>query len=488
MPTVTGKEELCSSKKNYFKSVQGLGGYTLFDRYGAIENVVNKRIDKHYRHFLAQPIVEGDIITWFSKPYSEIPRRLSELQGEERTKYEQIKSNTLAHYQSVSKQLHNEGKTTEAECFEKATKFVNDDFVYCFDNKTVLGIWGMQLRDEVREPLGIAMQNAPFRTKKPPEVNDPKQPEAPKEEDIPEIIPESKETPVNPFTVRFNAGENGTLNGTSEYSKFAGDIVYSNEIPEVQPKEGYEFAGWDKNPNHYNITGDTEFRAQYREIPPVVPINAGKKSWWSRFWSAGKKSWWSRFWGAGKGCLNWLLLLLLLALIFMVIWCCLLKKCNFNFCGCDCEETTVVIPPEPKVKPDTGPTPGPTPTPTTGDVQFLLEWNNYNDLDLSCIDPSGETISYKHRESSTGGRLEIDMNVDGNRSQEPIENIYWQTGSAPAGTYQVYLTYYAIHDNVDATPYSIIVKYGDTVEEFKSIIKKSDGKIHICTFTYPKQQ
>jgi hypothetical protein len=484
MPKVKGKEQLCSCEKykTYFKSIQGLGGHTLFDRYSDIENIVNKRIDEKYGHFLAQPVVDGDSITWFSKPYSETPLRLSELQGEKRAQYGQIKNDTLAHYQSAIASLKQQGKNSEAECLEKATKFVNDDFVYCFDGKTVLGIWGMELRNEIREPLGLAMKNSFVKKRKPPVADEPEpvpepepQPEEPPAEDAldPEPIPE--EPPVNPFTVRFNAGENGTLNGASEYSKFAGDYVTASEVPTVTPKEGYEFTGWDKNPNNYRVTDDTEFTAQYREIPPtVIPVT---------------ESWWSRFWGAGKGCLSWLLLLLLLALIFMVIWCCLLKKCNFNFCGCDCEETTIVIPePKPKPQPDRNDA-TPTPIiPRTGDVQLLLKWNNYNDLDLSCEDPSGATIWFKNKVSPTGGQLEIDMNAGDHKNSEPIENIYWPSGNAPTGTYKVYLTYYKKKANIDDTPYLVTVKYGTVTKDYQGSIKKSDGRIHICTFEFTNEQ
>ena len=93
MPKVKGKEQLCicENYRTYFKSIQGLGGRTLFDRYDSIENIVNKRVDEKYRHFLAQPIIDGDSIYWFSKPYRETPEHLSGLQGEEHEKYEQIK-------------------------------------------------------------------------------------------------------------------------------------------------------------------------------------------------------------------------------------------------------------------------------------------------------------------------------------------------------------------------------------------------------------
>ena len=121
MAIVKGKEQLCCTEKfkTYFKSIQGLGSHTLFDRYDAIENVVSKKIDDKYRHFLAQPIVDGDSISWYSKPYSETPQQLSDLQGEERAKYDQIKNETIAHYDRVINSLKDEGKTNEAECLEK---------------------------------------------------------------------------------------------------------------------------------------------------------------------------------------------------------------------------------------------------------------------------------------------------------------------------------------------------------------------------------
>ena len=126
-----------------------------------------------------------------------------------------------------------------------------------------------------------------------------------------------------------------------------------------------------------------------------------------------------------------------------------------------------------------------TPTPSTGDVHVLLKWNNYNDLDLHCVDPSGVEIYYNNKKSPTGGILEIDMNADEfSRNSNPIENIYWPTGRAPEGTYSVYLVYYAMHDNVDETSYTIEVKYGDKTEVFQGTIRSTDPKRHICTFNF----
>lgn len=125
-----------------------------------------------------------------------------------------------------------------------------------------------------------------------------------------------------------------------------------------------------------------------------------------------------------------------------------------------------------------------TPAPETGDVQVLLIWNNYNDLDLICTDPIGESVFFRNRRVSSGGQLQIDMNVEYPDSKTPIENIFWEPGGAPNGTYNVYLLYYRQHESaLDATPYTIKVIYGGKTDEYTGTIKKSDDAIHVCTFT-----
>lgn len=128
------------------------------------------------------------------------------------------------------------------------------------------------------------------------------------------------------------------------------------------------------------------------------------------------------------------------------------------------------------------------PTPTEGSVQVLLEWDNYNDLDLLVQEPSGEVIWFQNRLSSSGGQLEIDMN-NGMRafSASPIENIYWRKGLAPKGAYEVWVAYYKRHDNDRTTsPYKVIVKYGNTQRIFKGNASPygDDVLTRVCTFDY----
>ena len=125
-----------------------------------------------------------------------------------------------------------------------------------------------------------------------------------------------------------------------------------------------------------------------------------------------------------------------------------------------------------------------TPSPSTGDVQVLLSWNNYNDLDLVVTDPYNESVWFKNRRVPSGGQLQIDMNVEYPDSKTPIENIYWQQGAAPNGTYNIYLLYYKRHEStINETPYNVKVKYGGKIEDYNGIIKKEDNAIHVGSFT-----
>lgn len=85
-----------------------------------------------------------------------------------------------------------------------------------------------------------------------------------------------------------------------------------------------------------------------------------------------------------------------------------------------------------------------------GDIQINLTWNNNADLDLHVIDPSGEEIYWKHKNSVSGGILDRD-DIDG----EGPENIFWPSGEAPNGIYKVYVSHY--FQSLEATSSFIVV-------------------------------
>jgi len=107
----------------------------------------------------------------------------------------------------------------------------------------------------------------------------------------------------------------------------------------------------------------------------------------------------------------------------------------------------------------------------TGDVQISLMWDNFNDLDLHCVDPAGERIFYGHKTSASRGELDVDMNARAPYSGQPVENIYWPTNGAPEGRYQIFVNHYSLHSPVNDTPYTVALKQGGKTQEFRGTIR-----------------
>lgn len=114
-------------------------------------------------------------------------------------------------------------------------------------------------------------------------------------------MPPVPPTPPHPQTAtcRFNAGENGKLNGNPKITKTIGSRLLVSDIPNVTPNKGFAFKGWDNNPIDSLIKGNTTFNAVYERVLP----------WYKKIWT----------WLTGTGCLKWLfwtLLAILLLLLF----------------------------------------------------------------------------------------------------------------------------------------------------------------------------
>ena len=119
-----------------------------------------------------------------------------------------------------------------------------------------------------------------------------------------------------------------------------------------------------------------------------------------------------------------------------------------------------------------------TPELHSGDIELTLRWNNYNDIDLACIEPNGTKINYQNRTSYTGGMLEVDMNVEGRMSITPLEHIYWPDNSAEHGKYKVTVHYYGHHPEAeDITPYELtITKYKRDTTRYTGVLDREKEK------------
>jgi hypothetical protein len=120
----------------------------------------------------------------------------------------------------------------------------------------------------------------------------------------------------------------------------------------------------------------------------------------------------------------------------------------------------------------------------SSDVQVSLMWNNYNDLDLHIVCPSGERIHGGNKISACGGELDVDANVRA-ETRKPVENVFWPEGTAPGGQYHVYVHYYKKHKkrrSKDPTKFQIMVNSGGEMTEYTAELSKGDPIMQVCSF------
>ena len=125
----------------------------------------------------------------------------------------------------------------------------------------------------------------------------------------------------------------------------------------------------------------------------------------------------------------------------------------------------------------------------SGDVQISLMWENYNDLDLHVVCPSGERIHGGNKVSECGGELDVDANVRA-ETKKPVENVVWEGTTAPPGTYQVYVHHYKKHRKRrtrDPTKFQIIINNVGDFREFHGDLTHGDPIKLVCQFDVPER-
>jgi hypothetical protein len=125
-------------------------------------------------------------------------------------------------------------------------------------------------------------------------------------------------------------------------------------------------------------------------------------------------------------------------------------------------------------------------------IRASLLWSNRNDLDLHVVPPSGEEISYRHRNSCCGGFLDVDMNVQG-ETTKPVENVRWKKGCAPKGKYRIFVQNYRVHgDCPAATEWRAEIETDGKVQHFEGKTPKgrtgSDSDTTIFEFYYDPEK
>jgi len=115
-----------------------------------------------------------------------------------------------------------------------------------------------------------------------------------------------------------------------------------------------------------------------------------------------------------------------------------------------------------------------------------MTWENRNDLDLHMITPRGEHIYFADMKSRCGGWLDIDMNRSG-ETVTPVENIRWDKGAAPSGTYRVHINNYRFHEpSRQPTPFKVEIEADGKIYQFGGTChgQGTSGNVQIATIVW----
>lgn len=358
--TFIGKRKVGSTEICDFTDYQGIGRDPLYKRYESVYSIVKKYINPRYAHFLAAPYYSAndDAVNWYIDEWNETPEILNNLQADRQSKYQRIKNETISHYREIINNLSGE----ELQVMACALRYIDDDFIFCCDDKVYVVAWGMTPDTRKHISKGELVHESPsvtkykltfdegeygtFSSKLSGHISLPENTEI-SSNDIPDVLPSDGykfigwepnpigmkvisdmtfvakysqadippvEPPVPPThpqsqnaICRFNAGENGTLNGNYEITMPIGSRLLASVIPHVTPNKGFTFKGWDSNPVDSLVKGNTTFNAVYEKDLP----------WYKKLW----------LWLTGSGCFKWLLwVLLALLLLLLLSW--LFKGCQ----------------------------------------------------------------------------------------------------------------------------------------------------------------
>ena len=127
---------------------------------------------------------------------------------------------------------------------------------------------------------------------------------------------------------------------------------------------------------------------------------------------------------------------------------------------------------------------------TEDKIKTIAVGDNYNDLDLHVVCPSGERIHGGNKISECGGELDVDANVRP-ETKKPVENVVWDDGTAQPGEYQVYVHHYKKHKKrrtKDPTKFKVIVNNVGDLLEFDGKLSHGDPIQLVAQFNVPTME
>lgn len=122
------------------------------------------------------------------------------------------------------------------------------------------------------------------------------------------------------------------------------------------------------------------------------------------------------------------------------------------------------------------------------EIRVSLIWEGYTDLDLHCITPRGEHISYNNKRGYCGGYLDLDMNGLDRNSKTPVENMRWSS-MAKQGRYKFYVDNYSEKVNgYKGTPFRVELEVNGQVYHYDGEALREGQKVTVFEFDYVRGQ
>jgi hypothetical protein len=120
-----------------------------------------------------------------------------------------------------------------------------------------------------------------------------------------------------------------------------------------------------------------------------------------------------------------------------------------------------------------------------GEITITLAWKTSDDLDLHLVEPDGTVVYYGNKKSINGAELDIDMNVSGQNSVNPIENICYRR-TPPRGSYRVLVHFFGRSSTASEIPYTVYVRNGTSEKYFQGVHTTVKDKHLIYEFNFPE--
>ena len=123
---------------------------------------------------------------------------------------------------------------------------------------------------------------------------------------------------------------------------------------------------------------------------------------------------------------------------------------------------------------------------SSGNIQVTLAWATGADMDLYVTDPQGETLSYSHTTTNSGGQLDHDARGQCNQNQanNTIENVFWNTPNPPPGNYQVQVHYWGeCNSHAGPTQVTLSIAVGGRVIGAYNYVLAPQQRADVANFT-----